>query len=378
MLYIEPMSEIAAQDTSQCKDREGAFIRSPASLVATGLLPESHSAGIAAVAARYAISISPVLAGLVDRSDPHDPIARQFVPDLRELESTVGELADPIGDKVHQPVPGIVHRYPDRVLLQPLKICPVYCRFCFRRESVGPGADQMLTDAELDAALAYIAGDPNIWEVIVTGGDPFALSPRRMRGLMLRIGAIDHVKIVRFHTRVPAVDPVRVTGELIGALKAVGKSVFVALHVNHPREMSPAARAACAMLIDAGIPMVSQSVLLRGVNDDPDTLAALMRCFVENRIKPYYLHHPDLAPGTSHFRLTVEEGQALVRSLRGRVSGLAQPEYVIDIPGGFGKSPAGPRFVGSDPDADGANALRIEDWKGRVHLYREGQAGDRD
>jgi lysine 2,3-aminomutase len=378
MLYIDPMSEIAEQDNGQDRDHDGAFIRSAGGLLAAGLVTQTDASALSAVAARYAVSISPVLASLIDRADPHDPIARQFVPDERELDIFAGELSDPIGDKVHQPVPGVVHRYPDRVLLQPLKICPVYCRFCFRRESVGPGADQMLSDTELDAALAYIAGDPHIWEVIVTGGDPFALSPRRMRELMLRIGAIDHVRIVRFHTRVPAVDPARVTGDLVAALKACGKSVFVALHVNHPREMTAAARAACAMLIDAGVPMVSQSVLLRGVNDDPDTLAALMRCFVENRIKPYYLHHPDLAPGTSHFRLTVEEGQALVRSLRGRVSGLAQPEYVIDIPGGFGKSPAGPPFVDSAPEADGANALRIEDWQGRIHFYRDGRPGDRE
>jgi len=191
--------------------------------------------------------------------------------------------------------------------------------------------------------------------VIVTGGDPLVLSPRRLADLMQRLEAIAHVKIVRFHTRVPAVNPQGVTDELVAALKGSSKAVYVALHANHARELTPAARAACARIIDAGIPMVSQTVLLRGVNDAPETLAALMRAFVETRIKPYYLHHGDLAPGTAHLRTTVAEGQAIMRALRGALSGLAQPTYVLDIPGGHGKVPVGPTYLdeGAVEDPDG-------------------------
>jgi lysine 2,3-aminomutase len=256
----------------------------------------------------------------------------------------------------------VVHRYPDRVLLKLTHACPVYCRFCFRREVIGPGGPQALSDAALDVACRYIAGDPKIWEVILTGGDPLVLSPRRIAEVTRRLSSIGSVQVIRWHTRVPAVDPGRITERLAGALKSADKAVYVALHANHPRELTPAARAACARLIDAGIVMVSQTVLLRGVNDDAATLAALMRAFVACRIKPYYLHHPDLAPGTSHFRLSIAEGQALMRALRGRLSGLAQPTYVLDIPGGHGKVPIGPGYLD-----EGAN--QVADPQGTLHDY---------
>jgi lysine 2,3-aminomutase len=182
----------------------------------------------------------------------------------------------------------------------------------------------------------------------------------------VRLRSLDHVKILRFHSRVPALTPERVTDELIEALLASGKTVYVALHANHPRELTAAARAACARLIDAGIVMVSQSVLLRGVNDDVETLSALMRGFVENRIKPYYLHHADLAPGTSHLRLPLEQGQALVRALLGHVSGLCQPIFVVDIPGGYGKAPAAPAYWRREGDH-----WRVEDWRGTSHAYAD-------
>jgi lysine 2,3-aminomutase len=261
-------------------------------------------------------------------------------------------------------VEGIVHRYPDRVLLKPLHACAVYCRFCFRREMVGPKGLGALSPQALDAALAYIASRPEIWEVIVTGGDPLILSPRRLRDLTRRLAAIGQVKVIRFHTRVPVVDPSRVTPALVRALKAPGKAAYVAIHANHPRELTPAARAALARLADAGIPLLGQSVLLRGVNDDAQTLAALMRGFVENRIKPYYLHHGDLAPGTAHLRTTIEEGQTLMRALRGRLSGLCQPDYVLDIPGGHGKAPIGPSYL-----CRGESGCEIEDWRGVRHAY---------
>jgi len=282
------------------------------------------------------------------------------------LTGTPTERADPIGDNAHSPVEGIVHRYQDRVLLKLVNVCAVYCRFCFRREMVGPGR-QMLSAQHLDAALAYVAAHPEIWEVILTGGDPLVLSARRLGEVIRRIAAIDHVKIVRLHTRLPVVSPHKITPALVRALKAPAKTTYMALHANHPRELTPAVRAACARIVDAGIPMVSQSVLLRGVNDDGPTLEALMRAFVECRIKPYYLHHGDLAPGTSHFRTTLGEGQALMRALRSRVSGLAQPAYVLDIPGGYGKVPAGPGYI----DMCGDAGAMVEDINGVKRQYAQ-------
>jgi lysine 2,3-aminomutase len=339
-------------------------LRRPSDLAEAGLIEPERVTGLEAVTARYALALPPGLARLIDAADPADPIARQFVPDPRELQHAAGELTDPIGDEAHSPVEGLVHRYPDRVLLKLLAACPVYCRFCFRRETVGQG-DGALSPAALDRALGYIAERPEIWEVILTGGDPLALSARRLDAVARRLAAIPHVKILRVHTRMPVAAPERIDAALIAALKTSGKTVYVALHANHPRELTPQARAACARLIDAGIPMLGQTVLLRGVNDHVATLAALMRAFVETRIKPYYLHHPDLAPGTAHFRLSIEEGQKLVGALLGRVSGLCQPTYVLDIPGGFGKTPVGPNRL----RRAGAEATEVEDWRGLVHPY---------
>jgi lysine 2,3-aminomutase len=335
-------------------------LRSPQALADAGLIAPDRLPALERVAAQYTVAITPAMFDLIDAADPGDPIARQFVPTEAELHARPEESADPVGDFAHSPVEGIVHRYPDRCLLKLNHACAVYCRFCFRREMVGPEGLRPLSPQALDAAMGYIAERPDIWEVIVTGGDPFILSPRRLREVMRRLGRIDHVKVVRFHTRVPAVAPELVTGELVEALQAPGKATYVALHANHARELTPAARAACGRIVEAGIPMLGQSVLLAGVNDDPETLAALMRAFVETRIKPYYLHHADLAPGTSHLRTSIADGQALMRAMRGAVSGLCQPTYVLDIPGGQGKVPVGPDYL-----SEGC----VEDPAGRVHRY---------
>jgi lysine 2,3-aminomutase len=329
-----------------------------------GLAPAGRQAALERVAAQYAVAITPAIAGLIDPTDPHDPIARQFVPDAAELRSEPAETPDPIGDHAHSPVAGIVHRYPDRALLKLTPICAVYCRFCFRRAMIGPAA-RPLSPKQLDAALAYIASHSEIWEVILTGGDPLVLSPRRLKAVVSRLAAIEHVRVIRVHTRVPVADPARVTPELVRALKARGKATYVVLHTNHARELTAEVRAACARFVDAGIPMLSQSVLLAGVNDEPQALAALMRALVECRMKPYYLHHADLAPGTAHLRTSIERGQELMRALRGRLSGLCQPSYVLDIPGGQGKSPVGPNYLSRDD----AGHYRIEDFNGALHCY---------
>lgn len=335
-------------------------LRTPEDLIAAGLATPEAQAGLAAVAARYAVAVPALLARTIAAAGA--PLARQFVPDARELATKPAERADPIGDAPHSPVKGIVHRYPDRVLLMPTLTCAVYCRFCFRRETVGSGAG--MTPAEMETALEYIRRTPAIWEVILTGGDPLVLSPRRISAVIMALNAIDHVKVIRIHTRVPVAEPARLDAALIEALKSTGKALYVAIHCNHAAELTPDVTAACARLADAGIPLVSQSVLLAGVNDTTEDLENLFRALTAARIKPYYLHQLDYAPGTSHFRVPLERGLALVRALRARVSGLALPTYMLDIPGGAGKVPAG-EYI--SPEGDGTYLVR--DPAGNTHAY---------
>ena len=361
------MTQLLNDPTTEPEDEgsAGATLRSAADLVDAGLAAPRRQADLAAAGARYPIAIPPALAALIDPGDGADPIARQFIPDVRELDRHPAERDDPIGDDLKSPVRGLVHRYPDRVLLKLAAVCAVYCRFCFRRESVGQG-EAGLGRRELAAALDYVSAHEAIWEVVLTGGDPLTLSPRRIAEATQALAAIVHVKVLRWHTRLPVAAPERVTDDLIEALAGGhDKTVYVALHANHPRELTPGVRAACRRLTDRGVALVSQSVLLKGVNDDVDTLEALMRAFVEARIKPYYLHHGDLAPGAAHFRTTIAEGQALMRALRGRLSGLAQPTYVLDIPGAHGKVPIGPGWIAAAADG----AYELSDASGAAHRY---------
>jgi len=347
-------------DTRESFVMQEGSLRSVSALAAAGLIPEGQAAGLHAVAARYAVAITPNMVRIIDTGKPDDPIARQFVPTAAELITTPDERADPIGDDAHSPVKGIVHRYPDRVLLKALHACPVYCRFCFRREQVGPGGE-MLSDDEIRAAIAYISDHPAIWEVILTGGDPLMLSPRRLGALLDALEAIPHVATLRIHSRVPIVEPARIGPALLAVLTR-RKPLWIAVHSNHPRELTEAAKAACRSLTRAGATLLGQTVLLRGVNDDPAILEALFRAMVAERIKPYYLHHPDLAPGTAGFRLSIAEGREIMRVLRGRLSGLAQPTYVLDIPGGAGKVPIGPDMI--EPGG-------VRDSAGRLHPYEQ-------
>lgn len=341
-------------------------LTTPQALEDAGLISREQANMLGPVAERYAIGVTPFLAGRIDRENRADPIALMFIPDERELTRLPEELADPIGDARHTPVPGIVHRYPDRVLLKPVAVCPVYCRFCFRREMVGPDLGEALNSAALTRALAYIAGQPGVREVILTGGDPFMLSPSRAKSLTEAISAIPHIEVIRWHTRMPVADPARITPAFIEALTATEKAVWVSIHINHLDELSDETKAAARAMAKAGIALISQSVLLRGVNDDADVLAGLFSGLISAGIKPYYLHHPDLAPGTSHFRVSVQEGQAIYSALRDRVSGLAVPHYVIDIPGGVSKANAAASDVQATPDGQ---ALRGRD--GNLHPYEE-------
>ena len=344
--------------------RSGA-IRDAQSLVDAGLISRDTHGDAERVAARYAVSVTPTVRSLIDATDTADPISRQFVPTVAELSESPNEDPDPIGDDQFSPVPGIVHRYHDRVLLKLLHTCPVYCRYCFRRERVG-GTEKPLSETEIAAAVDYVQRRPEVWEVILTGGDPFILSPRRLKEAVQALDGIDHLGVIRVHTRVPIVDPARIDAFLIDAMQAE-KAVYVVVHCNHPRELSPPAVKAIRRIIDAGIPVLSQSVLLKGVNDDAPTLEALFRSLVRARVKPYYLHHPDRAPGTRHFRPSLKRGRSLVDNLRGDVSGLCQPTYVLDIPGGHGKVPVGIEHALETENGD----YRVRDPGGCVHDYQD-------
>ena len=324
-------------------------------MLAAGLITPAAVADIEATGARYAIAISPPMRALIETAD--DPIGRQFIPDVSELVTAAYERSDPIGDDALSPVKGVVHRYPDRALLKPLLICPVYCRFCFRREHVGPDGG-VLTDAELQTAFAWFAAHPAVTEVILTGGDPLMLSPRRLGAIIAELAAMPHMQTIRIHSRVPVADPERLTDELVAAMETE-RSLWLVIHANHAREFTPASGRALRLALARGIPLLGQSVLLRGVNDSSAALEALFRAMISQRVKPYYLHQLDAAPGTARFHVPIEEGRALLEELRGRVTGLAWPTYVLDIPGGFGKVPVGPDFRQTDGT--------VRDIRGGVH-----------
>jgi len=335
-----------------------------AALAENGLISAQEIATLESVAQQFSVSITPQIAELCAEAETPsaDPIRLQFIPDPKELDIKPHQLQDPIGDNIHSPVPGIVHRHPDRCLLKPIYTCPVYCRFCFRREQIGHQVKTLSGEA-LENAYHYIASKPEIWEVILTGGDPLMLTPTKLGGILKRLTAIKSVEVIRIHTRVPVVDSKRINDALLKAL-TIDKALFISLHANHPKEFTPEAENAIQRIIQKGIPMISQSVLLKGINDDPDTLQSLFKKFVKNRIKPYYLHHCDLAEGTEHFRTSIETGQNIMKTLRKNVSGLCQPTYVLDLPGGHGKVPLHSSVI--HPQEKGCT---IEDCEGNTHFY---------
>jgi lysine 2,3-aminomutase len=330
-----------------------------AGLEAEGLLPAGS--GLDDVAAAFRIRISPAMRGAI--TAPDDPVARQFVPSAAERAVAPDDLADPIGDAAHEVAPGLTRRYPDRAILAVTKACEVYCRFCFRRETVGETGP--LPEAGLARALDWLGRNPAVREVILTGGDPMSLSPRRLGEVLRRLAAIPHIEVLRLHTRVPVVAPGRIDAAMLEALD-LPVAVWVVVHTNHAAELTPEALAALARLTRAGVPLLAQTVLLRGVNDSADALEDLFRALLRARVKPYYLHHCDRARGAGHFRTTITEGQAIMAELRRRLSGAALPTYVLDIPGGHGKVPVGPGYIEPGPEG-----WTVTDPRGGRHAYAD-------
>ncbi|RWC42958.1 MAG: KamA family radical SAM protein [Mesorhizobium sp.] len=329
-------------------------------------LSPAESAAAKGAAANHKVRAPKAYLDLIDWNDPADPIRAQVIPSPEELEEVEGELDDPIADHEFSPVPRLTHRHADRVLLFPTYQCAVYCRFCFRKESltsIGRG----YTREALEPALAYISGHPEIREVILTGGDPLSLPDAALAEIRARIEAIPHVRLLRIHTRVPVVLPLRVTSGLVAALQG-RLMVTIVTHFNHPREITDATEAACRTLRRAGFVLLNQSVLLKGVNDSVEALEELCRELMYRLgVKPYYLHHGDLARGMAHRRTTIAQGQALAEALRARLSGICNPVYVLDLPKGGGKVPIGPCYVEAREDGN----WRLRGLDGEVRAYAE-------
>lgn len=341
-------------------------LRSPKQLIDAGLVLEGDRDAHEDLASRYDIGVSAhVYSRIADKGNAlSDPVGRQYVPSVKELKIQNNEMNDPIGDDVYSPARGIVHRYPDRVLFKVTNVCAVYCRYCFRREMIGAGTDH-LSDDDIEHALDYIRAQKSIWEVILTGGDPLVLSPRRLSYILQELDKISHVEVIRIHTRLPIVDPGKINDTLISVLKSISKGIHIVLHVNHTQELSDKVKSSIFSLRMAGCSLFSQSVLLKNVNDNAEVLENLFRKLICLHVHPYYLHHMDRAKGTSHFRVSLERGMEIMRDLQGRVSGLCLPKYMLDIPGGYGKIPIDSAHV---TRLDGAT-YQVVDYQGDVHLY---------
>ncbi len=291
----------------------------------------------------FPLSITPYYLSLVDPIDPDCPIRRQVVPNAAERREVPGDLRDPLGEEAHEVAPGLIRRYPDRALLFATDRCAVYCRFCTRSRLVGGGGGVRSLEKHR-AAFEYLRGHPEIRDVIVSGGDPFAMSTTRLGALVGELRKVPSVETIRLATRVPVALPQRVTPELVRALRPF-HPLWVMTHFNHPKELTELARAACRRLADAGFPVMNHTVLLRGVNDDASVLFELFRGLVRERVRPYYLLQADPVRGTGHLRTPVATGVRLMAELQGRLSGIALPKFIVDTPGGMGKVPVGPDYV---------------------------------
>lgn len=317
------------------------------------------------VTQKYPMRINPYFLSLI--SEKNGPIWRQCVPDAEELTQDPALAPDSLWEEPQSPVANLIHRYPDRVLFMVSNQCAMYCRHCMRKRRVGP---VHISDADLDRGVAYIRSRPDVREVILSGGDPLLLSDDRMERLLSQLHQLPQVDLIRIHTRTPCTLPQRITPDLVAIFRRFAP-LYINIQFNHPDEITPEAAKACGMLADAGIPLGSQTVLLKGVNDDPEVMMRLMRKLLKIRVRPYYLHHADPIEGTRHFRTSLETGKRIVNHLRGRMSGMGVPHYMIDLPGGGGKIPVLPEYIKNDRNG----RLTVENFNGETFAYPEGGMG---
>jgi len=325
--------------------------------------------GLARSQTMFRVGLTPYYAGLMDPDDPSCPIRMQAVPRAAELDIRAEELRDPLGEDSHNPAPCVVHKYPDRALLLVVDRCAIYCRHCNRRRLVG--GDDPPTTADLDAGIAYLARATRIRDVLISGGDPFLLPTAKLDGILRRLRAIPHLETIRIGTRMPVVCPMRIDDELVAMLRR-HHPVFVNTHFNHAKELTPAARAACERLVDGGVPVGNQTVLLRGINSSVPSLRALFRGLLRSRVRPYYLFQGDTVIGTDHLRTPVAAAIALYDQLRGWINSMAVPHLVIDAPGGGGKLPIGPTYLlEQHPDR-----VVVRTYRGKLVEYPEAREQD--
>ncbi len=328
-------------------------------------LNESEKKDIKSCLKRFRMAITPYYASLMHPAERDCPIRLQAVPRQEELVSTRGDMRDPLHEDIDSPVPGLTHRYPDRVLLLVTDCCSMYCRHCTRRRIAGHN-DSLMPKAQLERAFSYIKNNPVIRDVLISGGDPFTLTDDQLEYILQKLRSIRHVEIIRIGTRTPVVLPQRITPELCSVLEKY-HPIWINTHFNHPRELTREATRACARLAKAGIPLGNQSVLLKGINDNPEIMKQLVQKLLKNRVRPYYLYQCDLSEGIGHFRTPVSTGIELIENLRGHTSGLAIPTFVIDAPGGGGKIPLGPNYVLSQ----GRGKIVLRNFEGNIYLYTE-------
>lgn len=308
--------------------------------------------------------MTPYIKERIAKGKENNPLAIQYCMNDMEYNIKSYEDPDPIGDDLYRKVKGVIHRYPDRALFMPKNDCLVQCRFCFRKWKLPENVTELSYD-EIDAALEYFRDKKELWEIILTGGEPLATDLNKLKYIFFELNKIDHIKIVRIHSRAVLVNPDMFNSELIDTLKICNKPLYLVIHCNHPDEIDSLVSSKLNLLADSGIVLLDQTALLSGVNDSTEILESLFRKLVENRVKPYYLHHCDLVPGTSHFRTSIKDGQDILKGIRGRVSGVCWPTYVLDIPGGYGKVPLGPIYYEKN---ECGNTI-IMDYKGNLHDY---------
>lgn len=328
-------------------------------------LTSSEISGIKMAQGRFPVAITPYWASLLDPLNPRCPLRLQVIPTAQEHLVSAVEQVDPLAEDSHSPVPGIVHRYPDRVLLLPLNMCAAYCRYCTRSRWVGD-ENEMMFGPRLDRAIDYLKANKTIRDVLISGGDPLLFADHRLDELLGRLRSIEHIEFIRIGTRVPVFLPMRITPALIETVRR-HHPIWISIHFNHPAEITPEVRTACTMLADGGFPLGSQSVLLKGINDDPAIIRRLVHELLKIRVRPYYLYQCDPVTGTSHFRTPVMRGVEMIESLRGHTTGYAVPQFVVDAPGGGGKVPINPEYVVGHEDG----VLTLRNYSGRRFIYHE-------